>query len=182
MAEAEEASQGNQKRFEQLEKQAKFNGAFIYITMAITALIVIALIIWIAVIGMRIEQNKPPSSERLEKNLEEVDIRLSALYERIVEQQQKMQNIEVKVTALNEKQSYAEIGIIQKILIGQQRDYSKFLEIVEDGMMNLSGMVRGSRAWTKQYSTRLKKARDGVKEQIKEIEKIQALKTNKRKR
>jgi chaperonin cofactor prefoldin len=176
MAEEGDATQGNQKRIETLEKQAKFNGVFIYVTMGITALIVIALTIYIAVIGMRIEQNKPPSSERLEKNLEEIDVRIASLYEQMNGQQQKMKEIEVKVNALNEKQSYAEIGIIQKILIGQQRDFTKFLSIVDDGMINLSNMVRGSRGWTKQYSARLKKAREAVKAQIKEIEKIRSLK------
>lgn len=180
MAEGGDAASGNQQRFDQLKKQAKFNGALIYVTMAITALIVIALAIWIAVIGMRIEQNKPPSSERLEKNLDEVDIRLAALYEQINDQHQKMQQIEVRVSALNEKQSYAEIGIMQKILISQQRDYATFLGIVDEGILSLANMVRGSRSWTKQVSSKLKKAREGVKNHIKEIEKIQALKTNKR--
>ena len=40
-------------------------------------------------------------------------------------------------------------------------------------------MVRRSRAWTKQYSARLKKAREAVAKQIKEIEKIR---TDKKKR
>ena len=169
MADEANGQQVTAQRLQQLEKQARANGYLIYATMVVTVLITIAMVIWIAVLGMRLQQNMPPSSERIENNLIEVDERMASLFEEIIEQQKKMKEIETRIKALKAKHAFKELAIIQKIMLGQQKDYAIFLKIMDDGMSSLANMIRGSRSWTKQYSARMKKALAATKKQIKTL-------------
>lgn len=170
---AEGAGSNVTQMLSQLERQSKVNSLLIFITMGISLLVTIALIVWIAVIGLRLQNMQPPSIEQIDKNLNEVDIRLSSLFEQMLDQDQKMNAINIKIQALAERQTYEEIAIVQRILVSQQDDFDSFLQLMDSGITNLATMVKGSRAWLRQYSKGIASARDKTKERIKAIENLQ---------
>ena len=168
-AEPGEEKTPNEALLQGLEGKVKLLGFLSIGAAAITVIIMIVSIVWIALINGKISDDTPLDTGQLENKLDQVDERLASLYQHVDTQQQKMDDINAQILAMEDTHNEKEVRIIQSLLVHQQKDYGKFLQIMEVGMINLANMVKGSRDWTQTYSAQIKHAQHINQQRIEEI-------------
>lgn len=135
----------------------------------VTGLLLIILVVWLAVMTSRFGAEPPMNAEKIEEGLEKIDERLSKIKDRVQSQQDEMNNLQLRIKALESVRGDERLALVKSIMSQQYKDFDEFLKVMDYGMENLANMVRGSRDWTKVYSDRLKSAEEYAKKRANEL-------------
>lgn len=171
---ADEENQENEVSDEQLlAKLSRRVTIFTVLNIAglvLTGLLLIVLVVWLAVMASRFGAEPPMNAEKIEEGLEKIDERLSKIKDRVQTQQDDMNNLQLRIKALESVRGDERLAVVKTIMAQQYKDYGEFLKVMDYGMENLANMVRGSRDWSKIYSERLKSAEEYAKKRATELD------------